>query len=142
MKKCNRCGETKPFTEMKSDKTCPDRVRPVCKDCYRKQQRERHRRAKSDPEYMKKVRASRRRYDLKREYGITPERYDEMYREHGGVCAICKKSCSTGKRLSVDHCHGSGKVRGLLCGNCNQGLGKFMDDAELLKSAIKYLESR
>lgn len=142
MKKCNRCGEAKPFTEMKADKTCPDGVRPLCKDCYRKQQRERHRRAKSDPDYMERLRVSRRRHDLKREYGITPEEYEAMILVQGGRCAICNNECSSGKRLAVDHCHDTGEVRGLLCTCCNTALGKFRDDVELLKKAIKYLESR
>ena len=48
--------------------------------------------------------------------------------------------CTTGKRLAVDHCHKTGKIRGLLCTKCNIGLGYFNDDVILLKNSIRYLE--
>lgn len=81
-----------------------------------------------------------RRRDLKRRFDITPDDYDQLLCEQGGVCAICKKTCSTGIRLAVDHNHTTGKVRGLLCTGCNTGLGKFKDSVELLTSAIAYLK--
>lgn len=64
-----------------------------------------------------------------------------MLAEQDGVCAICKGTAVNGygKRLSIDHCHDGKGVRGILCGNCNRGLGHFLHDPELLKSAIKYL---
>jgi hypothetical protein len=76
---------------------------------------------------------------LRRDFGIGVEDYNTMFRNQNGVCAICKLSCSTGKRLSVDHCHDTGKVRGLLCTNCNNGIGHLMDSIELLAEAIRYL---
>jgi NAD(P)H-flavin reductase len=79
-------------------------------------------------------------------YGITPERYDEMVRSQNNQCAICG-NVETAKhnrsnkiqKLAVDHCHSTGKVRGLLCQDCNRGLGKFHDDVVRLESAIIYL---
>lgn len=76
---------------------------------------------------------------LKR-FGLTPEAYAELAEKHGGRCAICG---GTQKReLAIDHCHKTGKVRALLCGKCNIGLGHFKDDPELLRKAAAYLESR
>ena len=63
-----------------------------------------------------------------------------MFDKQGGVCEICKQMCPTGKRLAVDHCHKTNNVRGLLCSECNTGLGKFRDNTELLLKAINYLE--
>ena len=78
---------------------------------------------------------------LKKQFGLSFEEYDRMYTDQRGVCKIC--GCQSGaKRLAVDHCHATGKVRGLLCGNCNTSLGKMKDDPELLRRAALYLESK
>lgn len=75
---------------------------------------------------------------LQLKYDITQEDYERMYEEQGGHCKICgaKKSL-----LYVDHCHKTGKVRGLLCSNCNTGIGQLQDNVEILRSAITYLEA-
>jgi len=59
----------------------------------------------------------------------------------GDVCVICEKSCPSGRRLAVDHEHSTGTIRGLLCINCNKGLGNFKDNIELLEAAIQYLKN-
>lgn len=85
-----------------------------------------------------------RGYDLKRTYGITLEQYNAMLEQQGHVCAICKQK-ETGKindvvkSLAVDHCHSTGKIRGLLCSNCNQGIGKLKDNVGIMTNAISYL---
>jgi hypothetical protein len=77
---------------------------------------------------------------IRRVYGITLAEYDKMFEDQGGKCAICGNSDEVeGRRLAIDHCHDSGKVRGLLCGKCNRGLGLFYDNQELLENAISYL---
>lgn len=86
-----------------------------------------------------KVKAAQRRAVLKREYGITPEQYDRMHAEQGGVCAICGDQ-QRGRALDVDHDHVTGAVRGLLCSGCNQTLGKMKDSPDLLRAAAAYLE--
>ncbi len=81
----------------------------------------------------------------KKKYGITPEQYDELLALQRGVCAICgqpeRSKTRNGhvKALAVDHDHETGEVRGLLCDNCNRGLGHFKDDAERLAAAVAYL---
>lgn len=84
---------------------------------------------------------------LKRYYGITVDEYIAMHGAQGGVCAICKKYEASSdprtkalRRLAVDHDHATGKVRALLCSNCNVGLGRFNDDADLLREAADYLD--
>ncbi len=74
-----------------------------------------------------------------RKYGITPEVYETMLIEQRGVCAICGGVDS--RKLAVDHCHSTGRVRGLLCGTCNRGLGNFRDSTELLERAKGYLSA-
>ena len=78
---------------------------------------------------------------LKR-YGITTDTYYQMLKSQNGVCKICSQACLTGRELCVDHCHTTGKVRGLLCGKCNSGLGSFNDNIQSLKMAIEYLEDK
>ena len=75
-------------------------------------------------------------------YGLTPEEYQSILEAQDHSCAICKtKDALNGKpnRMYVDHCHTTGKVRGLLCQKCNSGLGMFKDDPEMLMNAINYL---
>jgi hypothetical protein len=80
--------------------------------------------------------------DLQKAYGITLDDYKVMQEQQKHLCAICflKDSNKRTKGLCVDHCHDTKQVRGLLCTNCNQGLGKFFDNEELLRNAIAYLE--
>ena len=79
-----------------------------------------------------------RRHRLKCLYGITPERYDEMVQQQGGVCAICRKPPSR-RRLHIDHDHYTGRVRGLLCNTCNVWLGRIDDDPSRVRNALEYL---
>lgn len=84
---------------------------------------------------------------LRRSYGITIDDYVEMYEARLGCCDICgtkKKSClelntTSADVLHVDHCHTTGRIRGLLCINCNHGIGRFRDDPDTLRAAIEYL---
>ena len=79
---------------------------------------------------------------LGKNYGITIEQYNNILEQQNGGCAICGSKSALIKshqRLHVDHCHSTGRVRGLLCTNCNQGIGKFNDSEVLLQRAIVYL---
>lgn len=83
----------------------------------------------------------RKHYALKEKYGISLENYNEMLMAQKECCKICNRHQSLFTRsLNVDHCHKTGKVRGLLCKDCNLLLGKVRDDVSVLKEAIKYLE--
>lgn len=77
-----------------------------------------------------------REANLKHRYGITLVDYNEMLVEQDSRCKICNIE-TTG--LVVDHCHNSGEVRGLLCGNCNKGLGLFKDSPERMERAAQYI---
>lgn len=89
-----------------------------------------------------------RNYELKRRIGCSAEEFDAMYKKQNGLCAICGQPearlnpvTQQPRAMAVDHCHTSGKIRGLLCTYHNTGLGLFNDDPELLRKAIAYLES-
>jgi len=94
---------------------------------------------KSEP-----FKVGKRKHELSKKFNLTVEEYEKMLEAQEGKCAICgEKETMTrnGKepRLSVDHDHKTGKVRGLLCNSCNNGLGRFKDDTDLIKKAIAYL---
>ena len=91
---------------------------------------------------------ARRKQNLAREYGLTPEDYEGMLSAQSGLCRLCgepetKRDNRTGLvyALAVDHDHETGAVRGLLCSICNVGLGYFRDDPELLVRAAEYIRS-
>lgn len=78
---------------------------------------------------------------LKKAYGITPDTYTEMFNHQEGYCLICQRhQLEFNYHLCVDHCHTTGKIRGLLCKDCNQALGLLKDDTDRLRKAIMYLE--
>jgi len=126
---------------------------PVCKDCiaegitaYRKpvirngkpvpgKRCATHHRARKSK--TKDAAWERRLMDI---YGITAEQYWEIYKYQGGKCYICQRATGARKRLSVDHCHETGFIRGLLCSVCNKNvLGHLRDSVVALWRAITYL---
>jgi len=84
--------------------------------------------------------AAARKSHLKRRFGMTPEQYDAMLQDQGGVCLLCGRPPRSSYSLHVDHDHGSGRVRGLLCFSCNNALGDFADDPDRLRAAARYVE--
>ena len=73
------------------------------------------------------------------QYGITLEQYNQMFVDQNGVCAICGNMQKDGRSLCVDHSHMDNHVRGLLCLDCNSGIGHLKDDINLLLKGIEYL---
>ena len=107
------------------------------------------RKGKNYKENPEKYKLSARKKLLKRNYGLSLETYVDMLNKQSGVCAICGKSETQqsnkkGKidSLRVDHCHKTGKIRGLLCSKCNFGISQFGDDINLMNIAIKYLKNK
>lgn len=94
------------------------------------------------PEAKKNTVARDRNKAYKRLYGLTLEQYAKLSASQGNVCKICaKKNIRSGKliELAVDHCHKTGRIRGLLCNRCNLWIGNIKDSPELAQSAAKYL---
>ena len=122
-----------------------DKIRKAAKEYYEKNK-------EKIKENSRKYYYNKCKYDISRtaenrfkKYGITLEEYLSLHKEQQGLCAICGKAESSQiksgkqKSLAVDHCHETGKVRGLLCFKCNSALGKFNDDPDLLRKAIIYI---
>lgn len=153
IKSCNICFESKPLSEF--SKTSYKKVgggngiRAYCKACELAERRDKYQTNKaeirkrardaynSDPKYK----AKRRNESLRYLYGLTLDQYNEMRIVKKYRCAICgiHESQSLRKKLYIDHCHDTKKIRGLLCVLCNTGLGSFADDTSRLATAMLYL---
>lgn len=132
VKACVSCGIEKSLSEFSIQRKRKDGRRAKCKECLS---------SVAKLEYPTKQRNT----NLLRQYGISLEDYESLAVSQGNLCKICQNPETILLRgkvmpLAVDHNHTSGKVRGLLCLHCNQGLGHFKDSIELLKNAIQYLE--
>lgn len=115
-KTCRLCHTEKPLDEFYYRKDS-NKYRSECKDCL--------------IELVKY-----------REYGVCKVKYEELLLAQGGSCAICKTKFSNSRynKLSIDHCHTTGKVRGLLCNNCNTAIGLLKESIHRLEAAKEYLQ--
>ena len=144
-KYCLQCKQEKPLTEFhKAGKKSIDGVRARCKFCVNNNNRQHwpyyYSVNKDEIAARKKISAPReRRSRYKRLYGITLEQYAELLIVQGGLCAICGKP-DDNRLLSVDHNHKTGQVRGLLCSDCNLGVGSLLDTPNTAKALINYAE--
>lgn len=129
---CKRCRETKPVSSFSKDTRYKDGYYYYCRMCKNEI-------GKNYRERLGKREIKNR--TLQDRYGITINEYDKLLDMQNHCCAICQKHITeTGQGLHVDHCHITGRIRGLLCNSCNGGLGNFKDDTSLLESAIEYLK--
>ena len=140
---CRRCGGTERYA---SNRDCTACVRS---GLYRRQPKdlERHRQLRNarmrawrmrNPDSRQRQKAYRLAYD----FGLPAGSYEDLLVAQGGLCAICRGTCPTGRALAIDHDHKTGVVRGLLCTSCNNGLGRLRDSADLCRRAADYLDSR
>jgi DNA-directed RNA polymerase subunit M/transcription elongation factor TFIIS len=155
MKKCYRCELDKPLSEFSKDKNNKDGLTYDCKNCrkviYKKWYDANIDKIKAKHIEYKEYRkayyhnpVNKKRYNLKRierEFGITADVYENLLISQDGKCAICnnEENSIRNKNLSVDHCHETNSVRGLLCSSCNRAIGLLKDDVSVLRKAIKYL---
>jgi len=132
-RRCCYCKRRKPFADFGANKAKKWGIQAYCKKCNSDRSGSAFKKwRKENPE---EARMLARRYT----YGITDEQFQAMIAAQGSSCAVCLGPI-TETCLHVDHCHSTGKVRGLLCKKCNFGLGHFKDDAERLRRAADYLE--
>lgn len=155
MKQCGICGNHKPYKDYHKSSTSKDGCQHRCKECSKTIRKEYHLKNKEKYNLKNKLwveqnREAIRNYQLAK-YGITQVDYEYLREQQKECCAICGRHETLIKRcnykgavqhaLHVDHCHTTGKVRGLLCFNCNALLGKCRDSISILNNAIRYLES-
>jgi len=128
---CPRCRAEKPAVEFTKDRSTNTGRSAYCGRCSAAKQR-----------LLRAQHPDKKRgHHYRALYGITVHDYERMLARQRGTCAICKEPPKR-QRLSVDHCHKTKRVRGLLCGSCNPGLGSFRDRPDLLRMAAKYLTER
>ena len=133
---CYICKETKPDTEFYSElkNTGRNGKESRCKDCSRVKT------AKYKELNSDKVKLQQRISKRKKFTNFTDELYKATLEEQGGVCAICGTDIPGGRgSFHADHDHSNGQTRGVLCHSCNVGLGHFLDNVDLLQSALDYL---
>lgn len=140
-KVCARCMQTKPLDAFHRASKSPDGRQAWCKDCANAYQRAnaRHTAAASARWYDRGGKDKIRARNWKKNYGITPERYEEMKRAQNGRCAICGGTNPSGVELAVDHDHETGQLRALLCHACNLMLGNGADNPSRLEAGAAYL---
>jgi transcription elongation factor Elf1 len=126
---CPACGELN-ISQFYVDKK-GRRTNKHCRNCHKKKCMER----------WHNIPALDRQASRAYKYGITADAFKQMHMAQNGKCAICNTTPKTKRGLHVDHNHGTGKVRGLLCHGCNVALGSFKEDLNLLNKAIEYLRS-
>lgn len=163
---CSVCKKEKPLSEFgfhhDPGSRKGDPCRKYCKDCQAKKGRE----WRADPAHKDSLRQTyldgkervkdwkqdhyagtdrseyNRKYRLKYDHNMTPKDYDDMLQAQDGKCAICGATRGNGRweSLAIDHDHKTGKIRGLLCTRCNQGIGAFQDNSIQLRKAAEYLD--
>jgi len=162
---CTKCKILKKASDFYLDKSKKDGRSSLCRTCvknnvrkYVKKNHDEVKRKKREAsklhyelnketiqkrhkEWKKRNPGHALKYKLKKRYRMSIDDYNLKLKNQNNKCFICKtEKCKTFKRLSVDHCHITGKVRGLLCNSCNSGIGYFRDNIENLKRATEYLK--
>jgi len=139
-KVCNICKETKDLSLFYRDKYSTDGFKQRCKICSNKsflnwvnknKEKDRERKSLWRESNKERIKALNLQYN----YGISLEDYNELLIRQNNKCALCPATT----KLVVDHCHKTGKIRGLLCGKCNKGLGMLGDTIETITKVLKYL---
>ncbi len=170
MKKCTKCKQEKPLTEFHKHKAGRGGKASQCKVClcekskkYRAEHKEQvkqydkeYKRSSRGREVSRRIDEKRRhiparrimlrkairKSTLKRKFGLTPEDYIKMFEAQDGCCAICNVCQSESAiRMAVDHDHKTGRIRGLVCRDCNLFLGHLEKKCGLLSRALEYLSS-
>lgn len=147
-KRCATCKTFKKLTEFASNRSRWDGLCWQCRNCNATRVSRSEQYAKVHGKAVRKWKLKNPekvtflnwKSHLKRKFGLTVDAYNELFRQQEGVCAICALP-PNGARLTIDHCHETGVIRGLLHVNCNSAIGLLKDDPSLLFKAGQYLKS-
>lgn len=151
VKRCKKCQEVFNIDNFYINNANKDGHTSYCKSCdlekrslLRNKSPEKYKKAMKTYYHSNKDKWKNIR--LKNEYGISLNDYNKMFKDQNGLCLICEQpetsidhKYKTRKSLCVDHCHETGKIRGLLCQRCNSGIGQLKHDKKRLSKAIDYL---
>lgn len=136
-KACKHCGLEKSLHDFHRQTACKDGHRHICKLCANAVCR------KYYANNTEKAKTATKRCRMMTMYGMSLSDYERLLQAQGMSCAICRTKSPGGLgRFHVDHCHSTGRIRGLLCHSCNTGLGLFKDSDVNLRRAIEYLRQQ
>lgn len=161
-KRCNKCKENKSLSSFRKVSKSKDGYCYYCRPCetaityrarykdiesserFREKQRLYREKKNQNPEWVKKETERKRLHNLTKRYSITTKFYNNMLEEQNNLCAICGKEFNNSDHVhdkpNIDHCHKTGKIRGIVHSKCNSMIGFAEDDVEKLEEAIKYLK--
>lgn len=117
---CRKCEQSLPLMDFYKNKRGRDGLHSICKRCHKAYMRNRH---------------------TTTTFGVSTEQYNELLAKQQNRCAICVEE-NGAPLLAIDHNHKTGEIRGLLCADCNAGLGRFHDNTLYLERAMDYLQER
>lgn len=136
-KTCRICLESKPLSSFGKDSAGKDHKRSYCKPC------DQARAKKWKDSNKEKIAEYNAHYKREYTYGLSKEDYLVLLETQDNKCAICNTDQKElARKLVVDHCHTTKKVRGLLCSHCNVGIGMLKENENNLMAAIQYLKGR
>lgn len=147
-KKCYGCKKFKALVEFSKNAAMKDGLDNHCRCCRSKKRKKQKRsgkqkRARKNWSNSDKGKVSRFCTYLKHKFNMTVQQYEVLLKRQNNKCAICKNNLPYRTQgTCIDHNHQTGKVRGILCRNCNLGLGFFQDDLDLFVSAMSYLQRK
>ena len=134
-KTCTKCSIVKQWEAFSKQGNGKHGLRSHCKACCSAAGKQRY------LEFRDSYKIKGRANHLQKTFGLTLTDFTSLLTKQKGTCAICNSNTPGGRGTwHVDHCHESGTIRGLLCMNCNQGLGRFHDNTTFLQNAINYLQ--
>lgn len=130
MKTCIKRKLEKPLSDFGKNSSTKDGIHYYCRECAK----------------TFRTKDKTWRNHLKFRYGITVDEYNSLAEATGGVCCICENPFTEGRRsergMNLDHCHDTGRVRGIICAKCNVSLGAFDHSTRVLENAVAYLSGR
>lgn len=146
LRECQSCQSLYPCTEVFFPKASGNGLRRTCKECVQARMRRWRLHRRSNVLLSRRDRKKGREKHRWLDFGLTPEGFETLRLQQGGLCAICRQAETVrhGRRLialTVDHCHITGRVRGLLCVRCNRALGLVRDSSAVLRGIAAYLQT-
>ena len=145
MKYCKKCKQVKDSSDFNKDASKYDGLHTTCRACECLQHKQSRKKSPEKARLRSRIWHHKnpdkaKNNALKRKFGLTIEAYKALLVKQHNNCAICGISGDeTSRKFAVDHCHHTSTIRGLLCDNCNKGLGMFKDSINNLEKAISYL---